>query len=85
MPIYDLKCRKCGSRFTNYYCRSYHEEVKCSCGAVMERLPALVNPDCFPQDGIFLEHVSSKGKRFYSRKEMADFEKKTGTMIGCLH
>lgn len=39
----------------------------------------------FPQDGIFLEHVSPQGHRFMSKGEMRDYERKTGTIIGMLH
>jgi len=41
--------------------------------------------DVFPAEGIFLEHVEPKGRRFFSKGEMRDYEKKTGTLIHMLH
>jgi len=38
----------------------------------------------FPADGVYLEHVSPKGKTFYSRKEMKDYEKKHNVELGYL-
>jgi len=40
--------------------------------------------DVFPADGIFLENVSSEGKRFFSKKEMKAYAKKNDIEIGYL-
>ena len=86
MPIYNLKCPRCGGELKDYYCRTYGELVQCtSCGEAMQRIPARVTPDCFPAEGIFLEHVSSTGKRFFSKGEMKEFERKNDYYIDCAH
>lgn len=40
--------------------------------------------DIFPAEGIFLEHVSPEGKRFFSKQEMKDYAKKHDLEIGYL-
>ena len=86
MPIYDLKCPACEHIVRDEYVRNVDETVKCvRCGALMKRLVSRIHAHVFPADGIFLENVSAKGKRFYSKKEMREYEKQTGTMIGMLH
>lgn len=52
--------------------------------AESQRMPIL-GIHSFPRDGIFLEHVSHTGRRFFSKQEMRDFERNTGTLIGMLH
>lgn len=61
--------------------------------------PKMVCPECkhgvrrdpgfsahvFPADGVFLEHVSPKGHRFFSKQEMLNWERKTGTYIDAAH
>ena len=62
------------------------EERRCSCGKVMiKKISFGVVADVFPAEGIFLEHVSPSGQRFYSKQEMRKFEKQNDMTIGMLH
>ena len=87
MPIYDLKCPSCSNIKRDVYCRGYKEQVKCNkCSTAMQRLVCRVIADAtIPKGGLFLEHVEAHGKTFHSKKEMRDYERRTGTTIGCLH
>ena len=86
MPLYDLKCLKCGNELKEHFCRTYGELVQCEgCGEVMQRMPVKFCPDVFPKEGVFLEHVSSEGKTFFSKEEMREFEKKHDLYIDCAH
>jgi putative FmdB family regulatory protein len=86
MPIYDLKCPSCNHILRNEYRRSPDEKIKCPrCRALTKRLVCSFSPHVFPSEGIFLEHASPEGKRFFSKREMREYEKKTGSMIGMLH
>jgi len=88
MPFFNYKCPHCNCIVNDVFVHKFDNEVKCSnCKAVMKRLfsSKFVGAKCFPREGIFLEHVSARGKTFHSEREMRDFEKKTGTTIGRLH
>ncbi len=90
MPIYDLTCIDCGKKLMDVFVHSYKDKVKCPrCRGTMKRVvpksSKFIGAKCFPAEGIYLEHVSTKGKTFYSEKEMRDFEKKTGMEIARLH
>jgi len=50
----------------------------------MSKIPSLLVPHVFPAEGIFLEHVSPEGKRFFSKQEMKDYAKKHDLEIGYL-
>ncbi|MHA1146466.1 MAG: hypothetical protein ACTSRW_17140 [Candidatus Helarchaeota archaeon] len=50
--------------------------ICCQCGAQMKRLVSKFNAHVFPNDGIFFEHASPKGERFFSKKEIREFAKK---------
>ena len=86
MPLYDLKCEKCGKRMDDVL--ASFEDVKrmvCpDCKSKLIRVPGRFVPDVFPAEGIFLEHVSAKGKTFYSKKEMKDYAKKHDLELGAL-
>jgi hypothetical protein len=41
-------------------------------------------PGTWPEDGVFLEHVSATGETFHSRKEMKQYAKKHDMTIGML-
>ena len=86
MPIYDFKCKNCGDVLLDEYLHYYNAIVKCKkCGKKMTKLiSAGVNAKCFPQDGLFLEHVSATGKRFHSTKELRTYERKHDVELGCL-
>lgn len=91
MPLYDYRCIQCDILekdvlFLNW--KQSREPRYCDkCGSSMEMVfsSMKVVPDVFPADGIYLEHVSAEGKRFYSKKEMRDYEKKHDMNIGMLH
>jgi hypothetical protein len=51
----------------------------------MQRIPARVSVDVFPQEGLFLEHVSNVGKRFFSKGEIKEYEKQNDVYIDCAH
>ena len=84
MPIYDFQC-SCGSMKKDEFVRSWKTIVSCDeCGAAMKRTPTQFAPHVFPSDGIHLSNVSSKGKTFYSKKEMREYAKKHDLELGAL-
>ena len=86
MPIYDVKCPSCDTIRRDYYAVNYNDIPKCTrCGAKMKRLVSRIHAHVLPNGGIFLEHAGPHGKNFESKKEMRDFEKQTGSIIGMLH
>jgi len=84
MPVYDFRCPKCKKIKKDVYLPRWDMGQKCECGEDMTKLPSLIAPHIFPADGIFLEHVSSTGERFHSKKEMKDYAKKHDLEIGYL-
>lgn len=76
MPIYDLICPKCKKEKHDVFQPYYYEQPFCEdCSTRMERKPSLMMPDVFPAEGIFFEHVSPEGKRFYSKEEVKRYAK----------
>jgi hypothetical protein len=70
----------------DHFSRTYGAVVHChNCGKTMQRIPAKVSADIFPQDGLFLHNVSSTGKRFFSKGEIKEFEKHNDIYIDCAH
>ena len=85
MPIYDFKCQKCDERKNDVFTKSWEEIILCDdCKQPMNKVPSIMIPKTFPKDGIFLEHVCSEGKRFYSKKEMKQYAKTNDLEIGYL-
>ena len=86
MPLYDLVCPNCDKVDSDVLLRSPSESHICSrCSTVMRRIfPTSVNVHIWPSDGVFLEHVSNKGKTFYSKKEMKEYAKKHNMEIAML-
>jgi len=86
MPIYDMKCPHCNHIVRDKFIKSWDEKVKClRCGATLKRLISTgINAKVFPADGVYLEHVSPKGKTFHSTKEMRDYERKHDVELGYL-
>jgi len=87
MPIFDYKCGICSHQEDDVFVHKYDDVMICpKCGYSMTKLiSARVVGRCFPSEGIFLEHVSSTGQRFYSKKEMLAYEKKHSVHIDCAH
>ena len=88
MPIFDYECTNCGLRRNDVLIRNKDEEENqlcLNCQVEMEKCPTVGFPHIFPSDGIFLEHVSSEGKLFHSKKEMREYEKKHDINIDMLH
>lgn len=90
MPVYDYKCPSCAKMLEDVFVHKYDEKVKCSrCGAFVKRLfpnsAKFIGAKVFPSEGIYLEHVTGGGKRFYSEKEMRQHERDTGDTIARLH
>ena len=85
-PIYDFLCPKCEKKKIDVFVHSWNDEVKCNdCDVAMTRLfSGFPIPHVFPADGIFLEHVSAHGKRFYSKKEMQLYAKDHDLELGAL-
>ena len=85
-PIYDFRCSKCGKDKKDVFVHSWDDEVKCDdCDTKMKKLfSGFPVPHVFPAEGIFLEHVSSEGKRFHSKQEMKDYAKKHDLELGAL-
>ena len=86
MPIYDYVCPKCKKKKIDVFKKSWEEEELCEeCKAPMEKLVSgFPVPHVFPAEGIFLEHVSPNGKRFYSKKEMQQYAKENDLELGAL-
>lgn len=85
MPIYKMRCPVCGGVEDNVFLRRWDEQYRCkNCKCVMSKIPSLLVPHVFPAEGIFLEHVSPEGKRFFSKQEMKDYAKKHDLEIGYL-
>jgi len=87
MPIYDYKCPKCGRELLNVLVFSHSApNPNCfDCSVKMEKKVTMSVPHVFPSDGIHLSNVSCRGKTFYSKNEMIDWEKKTGGYIDAAH
>jgi putative FmdB family regulatory protein len=88
MPIYDYKCPACERKEEDVFVHSRNDRVKCKqCHANMSRLFPLKTrlfAHVFPQEGIFLEHVSAKGKTFHSTKEMKEYARQNDLELGAL-
>jgi len=86
MPIYDFKCPHCNHIVRDKFTKSWDEEVKCPrCRATLKKLISTgIAAIVFPADGVYLEHVSPKGKRFHSRKEMKKYAKEHDLELGYL-
>ena len=86
MPIFDFKCKCCYKITKDVYLRKFDEKVKCTrCRSEMSKLvPNKIHADVFPADGVFLEHVSAEGKRFFSKKEMKKYAKDNKLELGYL-
>lgn len=86
MPIYDFLCPKCKKKKLDEYLRSWNDAVWCdSCNTLMSRMyNSFPTPHVFPSEGIFLEHVSSEGHLFHSKKEMQQYAKKHDLQLGAL-
>ncbi len=88
MPIFDYQCVLCNNIERDIFVHSLNSPVICSkCQGETVRLFPVDSrfvPDVFPTDGIFLEHVSAKGKRFYSKKEMIQYARKHNLELGAL-
>jgi hypothetical protein len=87
MPVYDFRCPECERIKKDVFKHHWKDEELCTMHGrdyrvVMEKIPSLMIPHVFPADGIFLEHVSSTGKRFFSKKEMKDYARKNDLEIG---
>lgn len=85
MPIYDYKCPSCDETQKDVFVHNWDTKITCKCGKTMQKLISTgIAAKVFPSDGIFLEHVSPEGKRFYSKKEMQDYAKKHDLELGAL-
>ncbi len=88
MPIFDYKCPGCAHIEEDFFVKSWDQIVLCKVGTCkklkMEKLPSRFFADVFPNGGIFLEHVSSEGKTFHSKKEMRQYAKKHDLELGAL-
>lgn len=80
-PLICDSCKKRVSKLTYKpregvsLCESCNETAPQTCFGV----------SVIPADGVFLEHVSSKGKRFFSKHEMKEYEKRHDYYIDCAH
>lgn len=85
MPIYDFRCPECGKKKLDVFTKHWEDIEHCEdCNIDMEKIPSLIVPNVFPADGIFLEHVSANGKRFFSKKEMQLYAKTHDLELGAL-
>lgn len=89
MPVFDFKCPNCGRKMVDEFVHTADTVVKCvQCGAPMKRLftssAKFVAADVFPSNGVYLEHVSSKGHVFRSKREMYQWEREHSQKLGYL-
>lgn len=87
MPIFDFKCPKCEHVEKDVLLKNWDSVqacVKCEPIVLMQKIPARFFADVFPSEGIHLEHVSSEGKTFYSKKEMRQYAKDHDLELGAL-
>ena len=85
LPIFDYKCPKCSKEKKDVFMKSWESIQFCiDCEIAMEKIPSLFMVDLFPKGGIFLEHVSSEGKTFYSKGEMRKYAKEHDLELGAL-
>lgn len=87
MPIFNYRCPECGNIQKDCFVKAWDQFVGCSLGhsqVQMEKIPSRFMADIFPKDGIFLEHVSSEGKTFHSKKEMRQYAKEHDLELGAL-
>lgn len=84
MPIFDYRCSACGAVRRDVFVRHWDDRIVCECKMAMDKIPSITVPRVFPAEGIFLEHVSAEGKRFFSKKEMQDYAKEHDLEIGYL-
>lgn len=86
MPLYDYKCPMCGKVDVDVLHGIRGGPESCpTCHIDMFRLPTKPNANVFPSEGVFLRHVSATGETFHSKKEMLEYEKKTGCYIDAAH
>ncbi len=90
MPVFDYLCPCCEQKKVDVFIHSCKKFVKCKqCHIPMKRLfpnsTRFIGAKCFPAEGIFLEHAGPNGIRFYSKKEMQQYERDTGATIAQLH
>ena len=86
MPIFNYKCKNCEKKMLDVFVPRWDTLVTCKyCGREeQEKIPSKFLADIFPKDGIFLEHVSSEGKLFHSKKEMKQYAKENDLELGAL-
>ena len=86
MPIFDFKCPECGKIVKDEFVHKHDATVPCPvCKVRMQKM--FVNTfvvDVFPKDGVYLEHVSSTGETFHSKKKMREYERKNNVELGYL-
>ena len=86
MPIFDFRCKNCGKEMLDTFVSKWDTLVTCKhCGREeQEKIPSRFLAAVFPNGGIFLEHVSSEGKTFHSKKEMRQYAKEYDLELGAL-
>jgi len=84
--IFDYKCPSCNRVQKDVYLRTREEVVVCKqCHAEMQRLfPNRFTFLHLPKEGLYLEHVSAKGKTFYSFGEMKKYARKNDLELSAL-
>ena len=90
MPIFDYRCPECGHVDKNVFVKTWNDVMQCpkhdykEGSPIMEKIPSRFLAAIFPNGGIFLEHVSSEGKTFHSKKEMRQYAKEHDLELGAL-
>ena len=90
MPIFDYRCPECDAILKDFFVKCWDAIVFCihddrhEICPKMEKIPSRFFADIFPNGGIFLEHVSSEGKTFYSKREMRQYAKEHDLELGAL-
>lgn len=85
MPFFDFLCDSCKHVSEDVFICHHSNCVFCpQCKKEMRKLPSCFALDCFPADGIHLEHVSKEGKTFFSKTEMRKYANKHDLELGAL-
>ena len=86
MPLYNYECPKCKAVVEEFVFKR-DEVCKCEkCKVKMKRMPVLTMAGVkqFPEDGVYLEHVSPQGKLFKSKSEMRQYANTHNLSLGYL-
>ena len=83
MPIYDLRCEKCGKKLLDEYIPVADKLPKC-CDQVMRKNPVNIIHPGFPKYGLTLDNVDVKPVHFDTRNQLRDYKRKHNLQLGAM-